>query len=113
MIWFRTLWLAVAAMLGVDLALQARTDASPQPRQLRVNAGDLSYIEQGTGAPVVFVHGAFLDFRYWEPQQQAIAKRYRFIATIFVITARLPGPMKGSSTLGQPMPRIWRPSFVG
>ena len=41
--------------------------------QLRVNGGDLSYIEQGTGAPVVFVHGAWMGLRYWEPQRQAIA----------------------------------------
>src|SRR5262245_18716542 len=49
-------------------------------RQVRVNDVDLSYIEQGTGAPVVFVHGAFSDIRYWEPQRQAIATQYRFIA---------------------------------
>ena len=32
-------------------------------RQLRANGVDLSYIEQGTGAPVVFVHGAWMDLR--------------------------------------------------
>jgi pimeloyl-ACP methyl ester carboxylesterase len=49
-------------------------------RHVRVNDVDLSYIEQGTGAPVVFVHGAFSDLRYWEPQRQAMATHYRFIA---------------------------------
>jgi pimeloyl-ACP methyl ester carboxylesterase len=48
--------------------------------QLRVNGVDLAYIDQGTGAPVVFVHGAWMDLRYWEPQRQAIATQYRFIA---------------------------------
>jgi pimeloyl-ACP methyl ester carboxylesterase len=48
--------------------------------QLRVNDVDLSYIEQGTGTPVVFVHGARMDLRYWEPQRQAIAAQYRFMA---------------------------------
>jgi pimeloyl-ACP methyl ester carboxylesterase len=47
---------------------------------LPVNGVDLSYIEQGTGAPVVFVHGAFSDYRYWEPQRQAVARQHRFIA---------------------------------
>jgi hypothetical protein len=28
---------------------------------------DLVYIEQGAGTFVVFVHGAWMDFRYWEP----------------------------------------------
>src|SRR5215510_6974920 len=49
-------------------------------RQLRVNGVDLSYIAQGTGMPVVFVHGAWMDLRYWEPQRQDIATQYRFIA---------------------------------
>jgi pimeloyl-ACP methyl ester carboxylesterase len=48
--------------------------------QLRVNGVELSYIDQGTGVPVVFVHGAWMDLRYWEPQRQAIATQYRFIA---------------------------------
>jgi pimeloyl-ACP methyl ester carboxylesterase len=30
--------------------------------------------------PVVFVHGAISDHRYWEPQREAIAGRYRYIA---------------------------------
>jgi len=48
--------------------------------QLRVNGVDLSYIEQGTGTSVVFVHGVWMDLRYWEPQRQAIATQYRFMA---------------------------------
>ena len=48
--------------------------------QLRVNGIDLSYTDQGTGPPVVFVHGAWMDLRYWEPQRQAIAMQYRFLA---------------------------------
>jgi pimeloyl-ACP methyl ester carboxylesterase len=49
-------------------------------RQLRVNDVSLSYVEQGAGALVVFAHGAFSDLRYWEPQRQAIAAQYRFMA---------------------------------
>src|SRR4030095_15100442 len=48
--------------------------------QLRMSGIDLSYIEQGTGPPVVFVHGAWMDLRYWERQRQTIAMQYRFIA---------------------------------
>ncbi len=49
-------------------------------RQLRVNGVDLSYIEQGAGAPVVFVHGAWMALRYWEPQRRAIATQCCFMA---------------------------------
>jgi pimeloyl-ACP methyl ester carboxylesterase len=76
----RTLWLAGGVVISNYLALQARADESPPTRQLHVNGVNPSYIEQGTGAPVVFVHGAFSDLRYWDPQRQAVAKRYRFIA---------------------------------
>ena len=45
-----------------------------------MNGVDPSYFEQGAGTPVVFVHGAWMDLRYWEPQRQAIAMQYRFMA---------------------------------
>lgn len=80
MIRHRTLWLTGSVVIGGYLTMQARTDESPPNRQLRVNGFDLSYIEQGTGTPVVFVHGAFSDLRFWKPQQQAVANHYRFIA---------------------------------
>jgi len=64
-------------------------------RQLRVNGVDLAYIEQGTGAPVVFVHGAWMDLRYWEPQRQAIATQYRFIAYSLRYHGTAPWPDAG------------------
>jgi len=75
-----TFCLAVIIALSSGLAPQASAVAPPQTRQLSVNGVELSYIEQGTGAPVVFVHGAWMDLRFWEPQREAIAKQYRFIA---------------------------------
>jgi pimeloyl-ACP methyl ester carboxylesterase len=48
--------------------------------EIRVNGVDLFYVDQGAGAPVVFVHGAWMDLRYWEPQREAVAAKYRFIA---------------------------------
>ena len=45
-----------------------------------MNGVELTYLEQGRGAPVVFVHGATLDYRAWEGQREAVAQRYRYIA---------------------------------
>jgi pimeloyl-ACP methyl ester carboxylesterase len=95
MLWLRTLWLVVVVVLSGGLAVQAWADVSPQMRQLRVNDVDLSYIEQGTGAPVVFVHGAFADIRYWEPQRQAVATQYRFIAYNYRYHGTPPWPDEG------------------
>lgn len=49
-------------------------------KKMTVNGTSLAYVEQGKGAPVVFVHGAFSDLRAWEPQREAVASRYRFIS---------------------------------
>ena len=49
-------------------------------KEVPVNGFRLQYIEQGSGEPIVFVHGAPHDLRAWEPVREAIAKRYRFIA---------------------------------
>ena len=78
----RILWIAVTLLvvIGGGLAVPALAEAPPQTRQVRVNSVDLTYIEQGTGAPVVFVHGAWIDLRFWEPQRQVIARQHRFIA---------------------------------
>jgi pimeloyl-ACP methyl ester carboxylesterase len=79
MIWRRTLGLAVVLVISGGF-MQARAAESLQTRQVLVNGVDLSCLDQGTGAPVVFVHGAFSDLRFWEPQRQAVAQQYRFIA---------------------------------
>jgi pimeloyl-ACP methyl ester carboxylesterase len=79
MIWRRTLGLAVVLVISGGF-MQARAAESLQTRQVLVNGVDLSYLDQGTGAPVVFVHGGFSDLRFWEPQRQAVAQQYRFIA---------------------------------
>lgn len=52
----------------------------PVNKKMTVNGTTLSYVEQGQGVPVVFVHGAFSDLRAWEPQREAVANRYRFVA---------------------------------
>ena len=37
---------------------------------LHVNGYDMAYIEQGAGAPLVLLHGAMCDLRYWAPQME-------------------------------------------
>jgi pimeloyl-ACP methyl ester carboxylesterase len=49
-------------------------------KTVEVNGALLSYVEQGSGEPIVFVHGLVSDLRAWEPIKDYIAKDYRFIA---------------------------------
>jgi pimeloyl-ACP methyl ester carboxylesterase len=49
-------------------------------KEVEVNGVRLQYIEQGSGEPIVFVHGAPHDLRAWEAVREVIANRYHFIA---------------------------------
>lgn len=56
--------------------------ASPSPPLQTADIGDarLHYIEEGSGTPVVFVHGAGGDWRTWEPLRPYVSPRHRFIS---------------------------------
>lgn len=54
--------------------------AMPEEKQMVVNGTTLSYVEEGTGSPVVFVHGAISDMRVWDMYRPKIADERRFIA---------------------------------
>jgi non-heme chloroperoxidase len=47
---------------------------------IEANGVNLTYLEQGQGTPVVFVHGGFVDHRSWRFQIDPFSKRYRVIA---------------------------------
>lgn len=46
----------------------------------QISGGRLAYRENGSGEPVVFVHGSISDLSIWEPQFETISDRYRAIA---------------------------------
>lgn len=80
----------------VSLVAAALAATQPQVRQIRVSGAHLSYVEQGQGTPVVFVHGAVSDLRYWEPQRDAFAKQYRFVAYSYRYHGTEPWPDDGT-----------------
>jgi pimeloyl-ACP methyl ester carboxylesterase len=55
--------------------------SAADPASSEVEAGaTMPYVDEGTGEPLVFVHGAVSDARAWEPIKEAIADQHRFIA---------------------------------
>jgi non-heme chloroperoxidase len=59
-----------------------RTEPSA-PAELKkvfVNGAELSYVEDGVGETVIFLHGVGTDLRIWEAVRPHIATKYRFIA---------------------------------
>jgi pimeloyl-ACP methyl ester carboxylesterase len=69
--------LSVLASLLLSLIPSFATSA---PLTKEVDGIRLTYVEQGSGEPIVFVHGAFSDLRVWEPIRDEVAKRYWFVA---------------------------------
>ena len=50
-------------------------------RRLAVDGAELEVVDEGTGQPVVFVHGGGSDASYWEPQRAVLLEAgYRFVA---------------------------------
>lgn len=51
-----------------------------KPKFADLKSARLAYVEAGTGDPVVLVHGAFSDHRFWAMQIQELAKTHRCLA---------------------------------
>ena len=77
----RTLLGPVAALgLTACQPRQSTPSSRPQLRRAQVNDVTLTFLEQGKGTPVIFVHGAISDHRVWDPYRDAVSRRYRFVA---------------------------------
>jgi pimeloyl-ACP methyl ester carboxylesterase len=88
--------LSVLASLLLSLVIPCNATSAPLAKEAEVNGVRLQYLEDGSGEPVVFVHGALSDHRAWEPVRDEIARKYRFIA----LTQRYfgTGPWKDDGT---------------
>ena len=59
---------------------QAPSAAQTAVKQMDVNGALLSFVDEGQGVPVVFVHAALGDYRTWDRQRAVLAGQYRTIA---------------------------------
>jgi pimeloyl-ACP methyl ester carboxylesterase len=80
------MWSSVLTAMGI-LALIfcvptpiRASELPPGVKSIQVNGYDMAYLEQGTGQPVVLVHGAMSDFRYFSGVMNPLAAKYRVIA---------------------------------
>ena len=76
---FRSTCLACASF-GVIALAGAPLAADPVIKKVEVNGATMTYVDEGAGEPILFVHGAVSDLRAWEPIRGEIADEHRFIA---------------------------------
>lgn len=65
------------ALMGLLCSRAAVIAARPHLGSIDIGHGiTLHYIEQGSGPPVVFVHGSIGDYSYWRDQVAAFSDKY-------------------------------------
>jgi pimeloyl-ACP methyl ester carboxylesterase len=62
------------------LALFAAPSSAGKAGKISANGLSFAYVDEGSGAPVVLVHGSVSDYREWSNQMAPLARRYRVIA---------------------------------
>jgi esterase len=77
-----SMWLVFIA--GCFLSWPANAEPRwPLPqgvKSIEVNGYDMAYQEAGSGAPIILVHGAVTDYRFWSAQVPEFAGKYHVIA---------------------------------
>jgi len=52
----------------------------PGVKTMLVNGYDMAYVENGSGRPLIMVHGAMTDYRVWATQMEPLGQRNRAVA---------------------------------
>ncbi|MCE6958144.1 alpha/beta hydrolase [Cereibacter sphaeroides] len=73
----RSFCLTACVVIAFPLAVTAQ---EPETKQVEAAGASFPVVEVGKGEPVLFVHGAFGDYRAWDLVRDAASKGHRFIA---------------------------------
>lgn len=77
----RVVFLTAALLLLPGAGVAQGQPPAPQIHTIDIGKGiALHYVDEGSGIPVVFVHGSLSDGGYWAGQTDAFSKHYRAIA---------------------------------
>jgi pimeloyl-ACP methyl ester carboxylesterase len=72
--------LSMAVVWFFVLPLGRAQATTPPLKEAKLGNGmTLHYVEQGSGPPLIFVHGSLSDYWYWQEQVEAFAQHYHVI----------------------------------
>jgi pimeloyl-ACP methyl ester carboxylesterase len=71
--------IARSIALSVSLLLCVSISARSQTGRVKVDGAELYYEAEGTGAPVILIHGWSLNLRMWDRQVPDLRRHYRVI----------------------------------
>ena len=71
--------IARSIALSVSLLLCVSISARSQTGRVKVDGAELYYEAQGTGAPVILIHGWSLNLRMWDLQVPDLRRHYKVI----------------------------------
>jgi pimeloyl-ACP methyl ester carboxylesterase len=77
---FKIVGMMVLIAFAMGIVLMGDAVAAPSVKKVTISGTELTYIEDGKGEPVVFVHGAVSDWRTWEGVRPFIAQKYCFVS---------------------------------
>ncbi|MBR9757378.1 MAG: alpha/beta hydrolase [Algicola sp.] len=63
-----------------DVQTQTVSVATDKPQSVYVNGEKLHYIKQGSGEPLIFIHGTVGDYRVWIPRVEEYSQNFEVIA---------------------------------
>ena len=69
-----------AAALMLLMALFAFSSSVDKTRHVSVRGMSFAYVDEGSGTPIILVHGSISDYREWSKQMASFAGHYRVIA---------------------------------
>jgi pimeloyl-ACP methyl ester carboxylesterase len=78
----RSLYVLVVSLLTTLLFLSAANagELPPGAKTLPVSGYNMAYVENGSGRPLIMVHGALTDYRSWSAQMEPLGQSNRAIA---------------------------------
>ena len=70
-------WLLSRALLAA--AFFAASGVNAREGEIRANGLSFHYVDEGSGPPVLLVHGSIADYREWSRQIAPLSQHYRVI----------------------------------